>query len=469
MKVLFSLGWKGALMSYRILLVDDDDLNLQATRFLLERHGYTVHTAQSGAEGVEKVRKNPQEYALVIIDYQMRDMDGAETAERIRRLTSDVYILIYSGDPSRVALQKTWKAGAVEFIEKEGDFEAFLDTVRNWCLKYDHTFRTLSTSAAPTEKEKRIAAMGMVGRSDALAEIARKAMLYRESPQNVLILGETGTGKELVARAVHDESRGPFLAINCAAYQGSTDLLESELFGYEKGAFTGASSDKKGILESANGGTVFFDEIHQLSLTAQAKLLRVFQEKKIRRVGGAKEIDVSFRLVAAAKPDLAARAERGEFLADLFHRLNVLPLQLPALKDRPEDIEPLVAHFTRKVNEANGDRKTFLMRTVRQMESYAWPGNVRELEHTVYRLLTEATDDKITPEQLDGKFFSAAVSPATYSLNDLKQKHEQEEKRHIESVVQASKNKFQAAQRLGVSPSTLHSIMKRFGLYRAEP
>jgi len=455
-------------MTYRILLIDDDPLNLQATRFLLERHGYQVHTAQSGAEGVEKVRKNPRDYALVIVDYQMRDMDGAETAEAIRRVVPDAYVLIYSGDPSRLAVQKTWRAGAVEFIEKEGDFETFLKTVRNWCLKYDQTYRTLNTSVAMTDKEKIIASIGMVGRSESLSELARKAVLYRENNQNVLILGETGTGKELVARAMHDSKRGNFFAINCAAYQGSTDLLESELFGYEKGAFTGASSDKKGILESANGGTVFFDEIHQLSLTAQAKLLRVFQEKKIRRVGGAKEIDVRFRLVAAAKPDLAARAERGEFLADLFHRLNVLSLSLAPLKDRPEDIEPLVAHFCRKFSEETGEKKTFLMRTIRQMETYDWPGNIRELEHTVTRLLTEAADDKVSPEQLDAKFFSAYTeTPSALSLGDLKAKHEQEERKHIEGIIGSSKNKFQAAQRLGISPSTLHSIMKRFGLYRA--
>lgn len=454
-------------MAYRILLIDDDPLNLQATRFLLERNGYSVHAAQSGAEGVEKVRKNPQEYALVIVDYQMRDMDGAETAEAIRRVNPEAYVLIYSGDSSRLAVQKTWRAGAVEFIEKEVEFETFLKTVRNWCLKYDHTYRTLNTNLPMTEKEKIIASIGMVGRSESLAELARKAVLYRENNQNVLILGDTGTGKELVARALHDSKKGPFFAINCAAYQGSTDLLESELFGYEKGAFTGANAEKKGILETANGGTVFFDEIHQLSHTAQAKLLRVFQEKKIRRVGGAKEIDVRFRLIAAAKPDLGARADRGEFLLDFYHRLNVLSLCLPRLKDRPEDIEPLVAHFCRKIAEESGVKKSFLMRTVRQLETYDWPGNVRELEHTVYRLLTESPDDKVNPEQLDAKFFSSETVTASLSLTELKTKHESEEKKHIETIIQSSKNKFQAAQRLGISPSTLHSIMKRFGLYRA--
>ena len=455
-------------MAHKILLVDDDSLNIQATRFLLEDHGYLVHTAGSGTDAIEKLRKNPHAYSLVLVDYQMKDMDGARTVSALRDITPDLYVLIYSGDSSRDALKETWRAGAVEFIDKAGDVEAFLSTIKAWCHKYDQTYRTVTECGSPSDVEKAVMTIGMVGRSKALAELARKAIIYRQKDQNVLILGDTGTGKELVARALHDPERGGFYAINCAAYKGSTELLESELFGYERGAFTGATQEKKGILEAARGGTVFFDEIHQLSLTAQAKLLRVFQERRIRRVGGSKEIGVEFRLIAAAKPDIEERAEKGDFLPDLFHRLNVLSLHIPPLRERTEDIEPLVAHFCRRYTERTGEPKTFLLRAVRQMENYGWPGNVRELEHAVYRLLTDTAGDRIGPEHLDAKFFCNTPTVKPLSLAELKSKHEQEEREHVAAMISGSRNKLQAAQRLGVSPSTLHSIMKRVGLYRAE-
>lgn len=452
---------------HKILLVDDDSLSLAAAKMLLEDNGYLVHTADSGSQAIEKFRKNAGKYALVIVDYQMKDMDGAATAQAILDISKDTYILIYSGDGSRAALQSTWKAGAVAFIEKGGDLDKFMSEVRCWCAKYDRTTRTLDSSA-PTENEKFVASIGMIGRSRSLVEVARKVILYREKKQNVLILGETGTGKELVARGLHNPNDGDFYAINCAAYKGATELLEAELFGYEKGAFTGATQDKKGVLETANGGTVFFDEIHQLSLTAQAKLLRVFQEKRIRRVGGTKEYPVDFRLVAAAKPDLQARCDSGEFLLDLYHRLAVLTIDIPALKDRPEDIEPLLAHFCAKYSQTTGNERAFLMRTVDVLEKYPWPGNVRELEHTVYRILTDSPTDKISPEQLDAKFFGneGMDAAAALTLAELRQQHEDQERMHIERMLKESKNKFQAAQRLGVSPSTLHSIMKRAGMYR---
>jgi transcriptional regulator with PAS, ATPase and Fis domain len=308
----------------------------------------------------------------------------------------------------------------------------------------------------------------MIGRSRALVDVARKVITYREKKQNVLILGDTGTGKELVARALHHPDGREFFAINCAAYKGNTELLEAELFGYEKGAFTGANQDKKGVLETAHGGTVFFDEIHQLALTAQAKLLRVFQERRIRRVGGAREYPVDFRLVAAAKPGFEERCESGEFLLDLYHRLAVLTIEIPPLRERVEDIEPLINHFCAKHSESTGNKRAFLLRTVDILQRYSWPGNVRELEHTVYRLLTDSPTEKISPEQLDAKFFdSRAGSAAPLTLTQLRGEHERQEIEHIQRALRESKNKFQAAKRLGVSPSTLHSIMKRAGLYQS--
>lgn len=453
-------------MRYRILVVDDDSLVLSSTRLLLEQKGYEVETASSGEAALKLLKANPESYSLVLLDYQMKSKNGAETAKECLTVCRNIYVLIHSGDMSREAMKRTWEAGAVSFIEKGCSCQELLETIAHWSHKHAETLATLNPFR-PEEHKDRIASLEMVSRSAALHEIGQKVDRYRESRQNVLILGETGTGKELVARALHSAESGSFFAINCAAYKGSAELLESELFGYERGAFTGAAQEKKGILEAANGGTVFLDEVHHLSLTAQAKLLRVIQDRKIRRVGGTKEYPVAFRLVAAAKPELEALCEKGEFLRDFYHRLNVLPLSLPALRDRPEDVEPLVAYFCRRYFEGTGQRKTFLLRTIRYLERYPWPGNVRELENTVYRLLTDCTAETVAPEQLDAKYFGPGQNSFTLTYDDLKKRHEKEEREHIISILKNSKSKLHAAQKLGLSASTLHSIMKRVGLYQA--
>ena len=455
---------KGFLVHY-LLVADDSPLNLTSTRLLLEGNGYRVDTVDSGNKAVEMVRLYPNRYALVLLDYRMPDMTGADAAEKILEVSSSAYTLIYSGDPSREALKSAWKAGVVDFIERNDNLDDFLQTIANWCRKFDQTRRTLDSGSDKDEREILIASANMVGRSQALINVVQKIQSYRDNPQNCLILGETGTGKELVAQALHNPKRGKFYAINCAAYKGSTELLESELFGYQKGSFTGANQDKKGILESANGGTVFFDEVHQLSMTAQAKLLRVVQEKKVRRVGGTVEVPVDFRLIAAAKPDLNERTSDGDFLPDLYHRLNVLHIHVPPLRDRIEDIEPLITKFCKKQGELTGERKSFLIETVKRMENYSWPGNVRELEHTVYQLLADCPGDCVKPQQLDVKFFSKPDEPSSdLTLAKLKQKQMEEERKYLQLAIEKSKTKSEAARKLGVSPSTLHSLLQRAGI-----
>lgn len=452
-------------MNYRILLADDDNLVLSALKCLLSRENYIVDTASSAEETFEQIKKNGHEYACVVLDYHFGHMKGPEVIKKIREIQPKLYILIHSGDFSRDVLKETWLAGATAFLEKNvGDFSEHLETIKNWCQKYEETQRALNAFQRALEQDF-LPELNMIGVSPSMKEIDAKVKRYRQSKQNILILGETGTGKELVARALHQGETENFFAVNCAAFKNNTELLESELFGYEKGAFTGANSDKKGILEACNGGTVFLDEIHHLSLTAQAKLLRVCQDKKIRRVGGTKEIQVNFKLIAAAKPDLESICEQGLFLNDLYHRLNILLIQIPALRERKEDIDPLAAYFCRKHFETTGEKKTLLMRTIRQLKTYSWPGNVRELENTIYRLLTDSNTNVVEPEQLDAKFFSNGEYSSPASFTSLKEKHSQEEKKYIESVLNESKNKMEAANKLQISPSTLHSIMKRLGMY----
>ncbi len=448
-------------MKFRLLVVDDDPSLLQALRLQLTSSGYTVDTAADGAEALELVRQNPNGYALIILDYGMK-MAGPSTVRAVREISPDQFIVMYSGNDSRDALQLTWQAGAVGFLEKGRPIEELLDVVANWCRKYEETNGVVAP--LPADGNSRLGSMNLVGRSASLEQIAQKVERYRRVRQNILILGETGTGKELIARALHGKSEKPFLAVNCAAYRGSTDLLESELFGYERGAFTGATTDKKGIFEAAEGGVVFLDELHHLSATAQAKLLRTIQERRVRRVGGTKEVEVDFRLIGAAKPDILERCDRGEFLTDLYHRISVLNLTIPPLRERVEDIEPLVSFFCRKFERETGEAKHFLLRTIKYFEAYHWPGNVRELENAVYQILTDVPAAKISPEHLDAKFFRKREESAPHSYDELKRRLEQQEKEYISHVIRKARTKSDAARKLKISPTTLHSVLQRLGI-----
>ncbi len=446
-------------MSYKILLVDDDPLILESSKYLLTTNGFQVDTALDGQKAIQKVSQNPHTYALVVLDYRMKGLDGSATVVKLRELSPELFILIYSGDSSRDAITSTWKAGAVGFLEKGNSAKELLETVRNWCRKYEETICTM-----PVTSVSEIQSLKMVGKSDALKEIASKVQKYKELNQSVLILGETGTGKELVANALKSSEDSPFLAINCASYRGGSDLLESELFGHEKGAFTGADREKKGIFELANNGTIFLDELHQLSASAQAKLLRVIQERKIRRVGGSQERSVSFRLVCASKPDILERCESGEFLSDLYHRVNVLSITIPPLRARPEDIAPLIEYFCAKHEAETGMKKRLLLRTLRYLETYDWPGNVRELENSIYQLLTDSPGEKIGPEQLDPKFFKEKSQGLPDSYAEFKKQQQLQEKAYLAKILTAAKSKSDAARRLGISPTTLHSAMQRNSL-----
>lgn len=455
-------------MKYKILVVDDLEVNLISTRLLLEKWGYEVDTAQSGDEALKKITRADEEYAIVLLDYRMPSKDGAAVAREIRAVNDEAIILIFSEDDSREALKDTWAAGAVGYLDKDSDPETILEAIENNCRKFEETSRTLKARHPQGTNEKLIASLGMAGSSDQMAEVALQTLRYRTSDDPVLILGETGTGKELIARALHNGSMDNFRVVDGTIYQGSTQLLESELFGYEKGAFTGANNmGKVGILESARGGTVFFDEIHRLSIEAQGKLLRVLQEKKIRRVGGTDAYPVNFRIIAAGKPDLEDAVEKGSFMPDLYYRLNVLTIKVPPLKERRADIAPLIAHFCKKYTEKTGQKKTFLMKTVRYLENYCWPGNVRELENTVRKLLIDTCGHTVDPKQLDCKFFCAsdmAIS-GIETLAELERRHEAEKRRLLVSTLNATNwIATKAASQLDVPSSTMYDLMKNFGI-----
>ena len=327
-------------MRHRLLLVEDHEIYLQATKKMLEENGYQVDVATTGAEAVSRVKESKFAFSLVILDYKL-EREGSEIVVDLAKINPDLYVVIYSADNTRDALKKSWRAGAVDFIDKNAPTSELLATVRNWCQKYEHTHLTVALpNYLDSENSLVISKIGMVGRSKAMAEIVKDVLRYREKRQNILVLGESGVGKELIAQALHTGSRHLFRAFNCASYNTDPTLMEAELFGAEKGAYTGADTARKGLFADANGGTVFLDEIHTLSLKAQEKLLRVLESRTVRPVGGTREIPVNFRLVAAAKPDIDDRIAQGKFLSDLYYRLETIKIVVPTLRERHERYRP---------------------------------------------------------------------------------------------------------------------------------
>lgn len=461
-------------MQYQILIVDDNQLSLDSTRMLLqeEDQDFLVHTVLSGEEAIERVRTNPNFYALILMDFHLPGKSGAETVRELLRLSSDLFILIYSGDArSQRIVTESWETGAVGFVEKGDDPKLLLRKVRTWCNKYDETRRLLLPTSSYSENEKKISSIGLTGRSRALASIADLTKRYGDQEANgpVLIRGESGTGKEMIAHAIHKYSpRGKrvFKPINCAAVQET--LIESQLFGHEKGAFTGANSRMHGLFEAANGGTLFLDEIGDASLPLQGKLLRALQEKKITPVGSTREIEVDVRIIAATHRNLEEMVKDKSFREDLYYRLNVIKIEIPPLRDRLEDIQPLVLNFLNKYNEGRAKPKHILLKTVKMLENHTWPGNVRELLNYVEQLLVNTPTDKVTPEYLDGKFFGQSNETIEeQTLSYLIQRQEREQREYVASIVQ-NHSVREAAKKMGVSKSTLHNMMKRFGLAKTE-
>lgn len=451
-------------MKSRILIIDDDKMNLRATESLLEEWGYSVDVAESGLEGLGKLKEAERDYSVILLDYLMPDMNGAETAAKIRSFNSESIILIYSCDNSRAAVKETFRAGAVDFIDKDENVDALRSALAIACQNYEDNLRVYKPLVNKAHNSELLQSIGMVGHSQKMAEIVKTCLNYRSYDKPVLILGETGSGKELVAKAIHGQDKQGFFAVNCAAFADG-NLIESELFGYEKGAFTGANNRKVGILEAAGRGTVFLDELQHLSLNAQGSLLRAIRERKIRRVGAPTESSINCRILAATKPDLSRRVEEGSFLPDLYYRLKFLTVEIPALRERPEDIGLLVEHFCRKFHKETGKRVSFRSKTIRLFEQYKWPGNVGELEGCVSQLLVNAGEQAISPSDLDNRFKVLDIlENPTSTLSDLDSRHQAERKELISSAINGAGSRRRAAMRLGINESSLRAMAGRLGI-----
>jgi len=445
--------------SVRVLVVDDDEGAREALEELLE-DSYTVITADSGSRAIELFRA--ESFDLVLLDVTMPGMDGIETLQQMKALDKSIDVIMISAIDKAYEAMASIKFGAYEYITKPIESEALLNVVERAVQKrlLEHQVRYLRTEVSNLNQERRI-----VGQSACMRSVFSLVDKVAVASSNVLIIGESGTGKELIAQAIHNRgvrSGEPFVAINCAAIP--SELMESELYGHEKGAFTGAMSRGIGKFEFANNGTVFLDEIGSLKLELQAKLLRFLQEGEFMRVGGNRTIHVDIRMIAATNISLKQLVALGQFREDLYFRLNVIPIELPPLRKRKGDIPLLATYFLDKFNrKLNRKISAISPEAVDVLESYHWPGNIRELENLIERLVVLNTSDRQLEVQdlpFDLLFNNDEEREDTLDQGLLAARRVFE-RRFIERALRISnRNQAQAAKLLNIHRNTLLQKMK---------
>lgn len=448
-------------MKHHILLVDDDDLFRRAMSSFLQSEGFLLTAVASGEEAVALVRQGIEDYSLALIDYHMPGLNGVETIKALKLHNPDLIIYSLSGDDSNEAYNDALDSGAVFFVQKDISTEKLLGLLHRTCKAVEDKTKEIVVSK-PTDNQVLIEKINMVGTSEHMAEVAKLVMKFAPLNETVLIRGENGTGKDKVAKALHAHSlrvKNPFIAVNCAAITES--LIESELFGYVKGAFSGAIKDKIGFFEAAHGGTLFLDEIGELPKHIQSKLLRVLQEKEVTKVGSTEVKKVDFRLIAATNANLEEKIKEDLFRPDLYYRLNVLPINLKPLRERPEDIPLLVQAFMKEVNQTYQPNKKILASSVEQLKSLVWAGNIRELKQAVS--LMAATAD----EYLDvTDYVKSQKAKNSSNAKDIKTARVFKEKTQIKNALKDSGSITKAAEMLKMSRSTFRKRMEKYKIVR---
>ncbi|MBK9437376.1 MAG: sigma-54-dependent Fis family transcriptional regulator [Chloracidobacterium sp.] len=379
-----------------ILIVDDEQSFRQILSIVFEKQGHAIRTAMNGRQALELLVDAPSD--VIISDVRMPDMDGIELLRAVRESQPEIGVVLMTAFASVDTAREAFKLGADDFITKPFDVEELKLIISKTLEKQALIDENRAFKRAQRDRGS---VRNIVGSSPKMDAIFQMIETVAEVQSTILITGESGTGKELVARAIHDLSpraEKPFISINCGAF--TETLLESELFGYMKGSFTGATANRKGLFEAAEKGTIFLDEIGEMSPAMQVKLLRVLQERRVRPVGAHDELAIDARVIAATNRDLKAMSDEGTFREDLFYRVSVIPINLPPLRDRSTDIPELVEHFLRKFCDQTGRSVTISPKTMVLLENYAWHGNVRELEHTIERAVALERGEEIQPERL---------------------------------------------------------------------
>lgn len=449
-------------MSHRILIIDDEK-NIRTTLARgLDLEGFTVEGADAGLSGLAAIAANPPD--LVLLDLKLPDIDGLTVLERLRAsMPEPPAVVMMSGHGTLEAAIRATRLGALDFLEKPVEFERLLLTVKN-ALRLSTLDKQVGALSRSVEKRS-----GMVGDSRALNGVLEAVRRAAPTKARVLITGESGVGKELVAKAIHDLSKradNPFVKLNCAAM--TETLVDSELFGHEKGAFSGADKRHLGRFERADGGTLFLDEVGELPLGTQAKLLRVLQEGELERVGGSGTVRVDVRVIAATNRSLDVEAREGRFREDLYYRLNVVPIHVPPLRERSEDI-PALARFLLEKSCAENElgEKTWSDDALAVLQTHSWPGNVRELVHVVDRLAILVAGDVVRGSDVRAALPGAQKLEGTAIPDEgpLYQLLESFEKRIIEDrIARFNGNMSRAAEDLGLERSHLYKKVRRLGV-----
>jgi len=446
-----------------ILIVDDDTAHRTMLKTLLDGWGYETFEADDGSIAIDQVRE--RHFDMILMDVRMLKVSGLEALEKIKQINPAIPVIIMTAYASVDTAVSALKSGAYDYLTKPLDFDKLKLTIER---AMEHILLREENRMLKQSLEKHFDRQNIIGQSDAMKRVLEKVMQVAPSEATVMITGESGTGKELIAGAIHFNSprkEGPFIKINCAAITES--LLESELFGHEKGAFTGADRRKEGKFYLANGGSLFLDEVSEMPLTMQVKLLRVLQEREITRVGGEEVIKIDVRLIVATNKDLQKMIQNGSFREDLYYRLNVVNLDVPPLSNRKEDIPLLAQHFLTIFSEKNHKKiNGFTPKAMDHLIRYDWPGNVRELMNLIERGVVLSQSNYL--DEID---LPISKKPSTnISDHDLAETEEgtsldQMEKNTIlKTLEQEGGNKSAAARKLGITRKTLHKKLKKYGV-----
>jgi two-component system nitrogen regulation response regulator NtrX len=450
-------------MARTILVVDDEESILQSVDGILTDEGFEVMKEQSGRAALERIREEMPD--LVLLDIWMPEMDGIKTLIKIKEEYPHLQVVMMSGHGTIETAVRATKLGAYDFIEKPLSLENLLLSIQN-ALDYYRLEEEITLLKEKNKKKHTI-----TGTSKTICNVLDQIRIVAPTDAWVLISGENGTGKELVAHTIHRMSKRnhkPMVEVNCAAIP--EELIESELFGHERGAFTGATTMKKGKFDQAHEGTLFLDEIGDMSLKAQSKTLRILQEQKFERVGGNRTIHVDVRVIAATNKDLEAEIEKGTFRDDLYFRLNVVPIELPPLRERTDDIPALAEEFMKEIAlNANLKTKTFSNDSIEILKRYYWPGNVRELKNLVERLAIMAPGEVIQEEDIPASFYQEPKMEEELefymSSGSYKEAKNRFEKAFIiKKLREFNGNISQTAEAIGIERSNLHKKIKAYGL-----